>query len=112
VIEGENLTVDSVGVKKLYDVVVPAQANKILKEMGGGKVGEVGIDREVHMTKSAELKQEGLCCHRITDEVVARPIKLIMGAKAIDRLLRQSNKGSTSPLPCANVLCRVCQSSA
>jgi protein-tyrosine-phosphatase len=40
VIEGENLTVDSVGVKKLYDVGVPAQANKILKEMGGGKVGE------------------------------------------------------------------------
>jgi hypothetical protein len=43
VIEGESLTVDSVGVKKLYDVGVPALANKILKEMGGGKVVEVNI---------------------------------------------------------------------
>jgi hypothetical protein len=43
-IEGEDLSIDSVGVKKLYDVGVPALANKILKEMGGGKVGEVGIN--------------------------------------------------------------------
>jgi hypothetical protein len=44
VIEGENLTVDSVGVKKLYDVGVPALANKILKELGGGKVGETQLE--------------------------------------------------------------------
>jgi hypothetical protein len=45
VIEGENLTVDSPGVKKLYDVGVPALANKILKEMGGGRVGEVELPK-------------------------------------------------------------------
>jgi hypothetical protein len=43
-IEGENLTVDSPGVKKLYDVGVPALANKILKELGGGKVGETQLE--------------------------------------------------------------------
>jgi hypothetical protein len=43
-IEGENLTVDSPGVKKLYDVGIPSLANKILKELGGGKVGETQLE--------------------------------------------------------------------
>ena len=42
-IEGEGLSIDSVGVKKLYDVGIPSLANKILKELGGGKVGETKI---------------------------------------------------------------------
>jgi Holliday junction resolvasome RuvABC DNA-binding subunit len=50
VIEGDNLTIDSPGVKKLYDVGVPAQANKILKEMGGGKVGETTLKDFEHIT--------------------------------------------------------------
>ena len=49
VIEGENLTVDSVGVKKLYDVGVPSLANKILKELGGGKVGEIAIPQKLQV---------------------------------------------------------------
>jgi hypothetical protein len=87
VIEGENLTVDSVGVKKLYDVVVPAQANKILKELGGGKVGEISVPTKDSLSggekftysRYADLsKPEGeqdFVVNRITDEVVAGPFK-------------------------------------
>ena len=61
VIEGDNLTVDSVGVKKLYDVGVPAQANKILKEMGGGRVGEVDLTMPWSLERGSEyLEKNGV----------------------------------------------------
>ena len=42
-IEGKNITIDKTGMAGYYGKIMPAVANGILKRLGGGKVGEVGI---------------------------------------------------------------------
>jgi hypothetical protein len=55
-IEGEGLSIDAVGVKKLYDVGVPSLANKILKEMGGGKVGEIELPKPKQIAEKIKVE--------------------------------------------------------
>lgn len=75
VIEGNGIRVDDTGMAGFYDRIVPKIANDILKKLGGGKVGEIKLERgDANKLKAAEAKDiaEGLIQGRLdVDEVNA-----------------------------------------
>lgn len=72
-LSGLDLKVGGEGMKTFYDKIVPSALNKLLPKLGGGKMGEVGLENPVRPSWSGDTQAE-LDANRAKAEAEYKPI--------------------------------------